>query len=154
MNLYLFFIIFIIGWLFMITQAAKRSKRIKKHLIKLVWGFWAVWVLVMHVSVESIRDRTMIQNKKLLESKAISFNTFQEYHKERNGLNALLEIGDEEFYSFTTTDGRKYQIGASSIVKQVENPGQVMIYQADVYEGYRYFYLFKMKNKYLYELIE
>ena len=141
----------------MITQAAKRSKRIKKHLIKLIWGFWAVCVIVMHVSIESIKDRTMIQNKKLLESKVINLNTFQEYHKERNGLNALLEIGDEEFYSFTTTDGKQYQIGASSIVKQVEKPGQpgqVIIYQADVYEGYRYFYLFKMKNKNLYELIE
>ena len=75
----------------MITQAAKRSKRIKKHLIKLIWGFWAVCVIVMHVSVESIKDRTMIQNQKLLESKVINLNTFQEYHKERNGLNALLK---------------------------------------------------------------
>ena len=125
MNAFLFFIIIGIVGMLIITQAGKKSKWVDKHYLKLLWGFWTVWMITMSVSVELIEDENTVQNKKLIKSKEICYGTFQICNKERNGLNALLEIGDEEFCQFETADGKQYQI-----------------------------YLFKKKGKYLYEFIE
>lgn len=154
MNLYVFFIILFVIVVLTIIWLRKQNKSFKEHSEKVIWGIWFIWFVAMMVSVHVLCGVNTVWNRKLEEVKAITSGSFVSKYQERSKLEKLLDE-DEEYYSFTTEDGKEYEIGESSIIGKIpEEVRKIRIYQADTYEGYKYFYLLRKKKDHLYEFVE